>query len=70
MDDIYWTNYYIETILRNVREDEERKIWHNNQEVKNSDKSILNDDVDNDTIEFTWNGTNYVHKEEIKEDKL
>ena len=70
MDDIYWTNYYIETILRNVREDEERKIWHNNQEVKNSDKSILNDDVDNDTIEFTGNGTNYVHKEEAKEDKL
>ena len=70
MDDIYWTNYYIETILRNVREDEERKIWHNNQEVKNSDKSILNDDVDNDTIEFTWNGTNYVHKEKAKEDKL
>lgn len=59
MDDIYWTNYYIETILRNVREDEERKIWHNNnQEAKNSDKSILNDNVDNDTIEITGNGTN------------
>lgn len=58
MDDIYWTNYYIETILRNVREDEERKIWSNNQETKNSDKSILNDDIDNDTIEFTENGTN------------
>lgn len=58
MDDIYWTNYYIETILRNVREDEERKIWSNNQEVKNSDKAILNDDVDNDVIEFTQNGTN------------
>ena len=39
MDDIYWTNYYIETILRNVREDEERKIRHNNQEVKSKKRS-------------------------------
>lgn len=50
MDDVYWTNYYIETILRNVREDEERKIWCNNQEAKNSDKSILNDEVKEDKL--------------------
>ena len=69
MDD-FWTNYYIDTILRNTREDEERKLWHNNQEKENIDETTINTDTNNEVIEFTWNGTEWVRKEEMKSDKL